>query len=358
MIDKINNTNFDANKFKKYYNDKLNANYHYKLPDDKKNTNSFPKKYILIPASLLLIYAGVAYYPRKSNDTSLNNKNLNITNNISTDNLLPSDNIPSEPITYSISSANDVKKLIDNHPIFSLIDKSLLITEGDRNKIYDDSLNKPTIGIGHLLSHEKKSKKELAEILKNHLEDAQKRTGFNISTIPNGNQISDDQIYMLFYSDLLRKEEDCSKLFRNNLTGFLPSKIHWNDLSRAKKAAIIHLAFQVGANGIAYKKIRDKKTNKVIGMEKTKLLTHLRNGDFKNALLEFDHSAKNSFNNKCKRYIEMYLFSNGNIPKEAIDKLLKNIQNKNKRTIIEKQIKNRLREPIADINKKLGIKQN
>lgn len=229
--------------------------------------------------------------------------------------------------------------LIDKHPQFSLINDILLISEGIESEIYYDSKGKPTIGIGHLISHKKLSEKEIWEsgLLEEQLVMAKRNTGLNISSKIDFRSLNKKQIFLLYYNDLIIKEQECKNLFKKDLKGYSENKVSWDDLTSAQKAALISLSFQVGASKIAY-----------IEGKPTKLLSAIRDGDFDKAQLEFDYSVSSS-NNKKKRYIEMFLFGNGYVSPEAKKILFPEIKDKN---LLEKKIKE-LEKILAPLTSKI-----
>lgn len=130
----------------------------------------------------------------------------------------------------------ELQQNFDYNRVAEMIEKH----EGKRDKVYSDTLNNPTIGIGFNLN--RYDAREKIEAL-----------GLSYDEIKKGNQsLTDKQIYSLF-KDNLNEAINISQSFLPNFNEH-PAKI---------QEVIIDMAFNLGSNKLAgFKKFREALLNK------------------------------------------------------------------------------------------------
>ena len=78
--------------------------------------------------------------------------------------------VEKEQLQSSLLASTEVKKKIIETPTKEFL-SHLKSREGSRNKVYLDSLGKPTVGIGHLLTNEERKKYEVGDIVPQNILD-------------------------------------------------------------------------------------------------------------------------------------------------------------------------------------------
>ena len=78
--------------------------------------------------------------------------------------------VEKEQLQSSLLASTEVKKKIIETPTKEFL-SHLKSREGSRNKVYLDSLGKPTVGIGHLLTNEERKKYKVGDIVPQNILD-------------------------------------------------------------------------------------------------------------------------------------------------------------------------------------------
>lgn len=129
------------------------------------------------------------------------------------------------------------EELLDDKPAYSLAEM-LKSDEGAKTKVYWDTLGYPTVGIGHLIVHQKT--KDIALI--NQL--LSKQISREITTTGLPATITDDEMLTLFNNDLSLKATAVERL------PLIAAAITAAGDNRPRKWAIMNMAFQMGEGGL------------------------------------------------------------------------------------------------------------